>query len=216
MSAADAASGPDVPQGDGPDGGPQVLIGPRVRLRRWRDEDVEALAQMHADPEVMAHLMPLDRAGSDAAAARMRRHFADHGFGLWVIEAPGITPFVGYTGLVHVPYAAAFTPAVEIGWRIQRAYWGQGYVTEAARLSLKDGFERLELREVIALTVPANLRSRAVMARLHMTHDPAEDFDHPHVPPGHPLRRHVLYRLRRADFEARGALARGALPTDRP
>ncbi len=185
---------------------PDALIGERIRLRRWRPQDLDGLVAMHADPEVMQHLMPLDgRAGSDAAGARMRRHFDDHGFGLWVIEVPGVSAFIGYTGLVHVPYEAAFTPAVEIGWRIQRAYWGRGYVTEAARLSLTDGFERVGLQQVIALTVPANQRSRAVMVRLGMRHDPAEDFDHPNVPAGHPLRRHVLYRLERSDFLARQA-----------
>lgn len=183
---------------------PDALIGPRIRLRRWRPEDLDGLAAMHADPEVMRHLMPLDgRAGSDAAGARIQRHFDTYGFGLWVIEVPGVSAFIGYTGLVHVPYEAAFTPAVEIGWRIQRAYWGRGYVSEAARLSLQDGFGRIGLHDVIALTVPANVRSQAVMTRLGMRHDPAEDFDHPLVPAGHPLRRHVLYRLDRADFLAR-------------
>lgn len=182
-------------------GMPDVLTGARLRLRRWRADDLEGLARMHSDPEVMEHLMPIDgRAASDAVGARIQRHFEDHGFGLWVIEVPGVSSFIGYTGLVHVPYEAAFTPAVEIGWRIQRAYWGHGYVTEAARLSLVDGFERIGLEQVIALTVPTNRRSRAVMTRLGMRHDPAEDFDHPSVPDGHPLRRHVLYRLDRADF----------------
>lgn len=181
---------------------PENLAGPRVRLRQWRPEDREGLAAMQADPVVMEHLMPVaDRAASDAVADRIARHFAQHGFGLWVIEVPGVAPFIGYTGLVHVPYAAAFTPAVEIGWRIQKRFWGQGYVTEAARLSLRDGFDRLGLAEIIALTVPANTRSQAVMRRLGMTHDPREDFDHPLVPDGHRLRRHVLYRLARAAFE---------------
>lgn len=192
---------------------PDTLIGPRIRLRRWRPEDLDGLAAMHADPEVMRHLMPLaGRAGSDAAGARIQRHFDAHGFGLWVIDVPGVSAFIGYTGLVHVPYEAAFTPAVEIGWRIQRAYWGRGYVSEAARLSLHDGFGRLGLREVIALTVPANARSRAVMTRLGMRHDPAEDFDHPLVPTGHPLRRHVLYRLDRADFLTRQSSERPETP----
>lgn len=182
---------------------PDVLTGPRIILRRWRPEDLDGLAAMHADPEVMRHLMPIDgRAGSDAVGARIQRHFDTHGFGLWVIDVPGVSAFIGYTGLVHVPYEATFTPAIEIGWRIQRAYWGHGYVSEAARLSLQDGFGRLGLREVIALTVPANVRSQAVMTRLGMRRDPAEDFDHPLVPAGHPLRRHVLYRLARADFLA--------------
>ena len=184
----------------------EALVGPRVRLRLWRKADWDSLAQMLADPDVMEHLMPVNgRAESDAVAQRIERHFAAYGFGLWAMEVPGVSPFIGYTGLVHVPYAAAFTPAVEIGWRIQKAHWGHGYVTEAARLALADAFTRFGLKEVVALTVPANTRSQAVMHRLGMTRDPAEDFDSPLVPTGHRLKRHVLYRLTRAAFEAQPA-----------
>ncbi|GGF56043.1 acetyltransferase [Azorhizobium oxalatiphilum] len=182
---------------------PEAIQGPRIKLRLWRQSDWDGLAAMLADPEVMEHLMPVEgRAASDEVARRIERHFATHGFGLWAIELPGISPFIGYTGLVHVPFIATFTPAVEIGWRIQKAFWGQGYVSEAARLTLADGFSRLDLTEILALTIPANLRSQAVMRRLGMSHDPAEDFDHPSVPPGHRLRRHVLYRLSRETFMA--------------
>ncbi len=171
----------------------------RLLLRPWRAEDRDALWAMQSDPAVMEFLMPVpDRAASDAVADRIARHFADHGFGLWVVEVPGVTPFAGYCGLVHVPYVAHFTPAVEIGWRFLRASWGHGYATEAARACLRHGFDVLGLDEIIALTVPANRRSRAVMERLGMIHDPSDDFDIPTVPEGHRLRHHVLYRLPRS------------------
>jgi ribosomal-protein-alanine N-acetyltransferase len=94
-------------------------------------------------------------------------------------------------------FQAHFTPCVEIGWRLAREYWGHGYATEGARASLRFAFETLRLDEVVSFTVPANRRSRRVMERLGMTHNPADDFEHPDVPPGHPIRPHVLYRLRR-------------------
>lgn len=154
---------------------------------------------MQSDPRTMEFLMPvLDRAASDAVADRAEAHFARHGFGLWVVEAPGVTDFAGYCGLVHVPYAEHFTPAVEIGWRFDPAFWGRGYATEAARAALDFGFATLGLEEIVAITVPANLRSWAVMERLGMVRDEGGDFDLPSRPPGHPLRRQVLYRLRRS------------------
>ncbi len=181
-----------------------ALQTPRLILREWRDSDLEPLAANSADPEVMALLMgPIDRAASDAFAARCRDHFATHGFGLWALEAPGQAGFIGLAGLMIVPFAAPFTPAVEIGWRLARPFWGQGYATEAATAALEDGFGRLGLSEIVAYTTPANHRSRAVMARLGMSRDPDEDFDHPRVPETHPLRRHVLYRLSRAAWKDR-------------
>jgi RimJ/RimL family protein N-acetyltransferase len=111
------------------------------------------------------------------------------------LELPGQAPFIGFAGIQRVSFAAPFTPAVEIGWRLARRYWGLGLATEAARAALADGFGRCALREIVAFAVPANTRSLAVMARLGMTHDPDADFDHPNIAPGHKLRRHVLYRI---------------------
>jgi RimJ/RimL family protein N-acetyltransferase len=176
----------------------------RLILREWRDTDLETLAAMSADPEVMELLLgPMDRAESDALAGRCRAHFAEHGFGLWVVELPGEAAFIGLAGLIHVPFEAHYTPAVEIGWRLARPYWGHGYATEAAAAALDHGFNRLGLAEIVAITTPLNRRSQAVMARLGMRRDPAEDFDHPKVPAGHALRRHVLYRLPRAAWADR-------------
>jgi ribosomal-protein-alanine N-acetyltransferase len=169
----------------------------RVLLRPWRDTDLEAYARMALDPAVMEFLMPLpDRAASDAMAHRLQEHIDRHGFGFWAVELSGVCPFIGFTGLKHVGFDAGFSPAVEIGWRLESRYWGHGYATEAAGLALRDGFQRLSFAEIVALTVPANRRSRKVMERLGMTRTPEDDFDHPLIEPGHPLRRHVLYRLR--------------------
>ena len=182
------------------------LIGSRLLLRQWRDEDLPHFARLSVDPAVMAYLLPLPgRAAIDALAQRLRDHFTEHGFGFWAAELPGVCRFIGCIGLMHVGYQARFTPAVEIGWRLDPAYWGKGYATEAARLALHDGFERLGLPEIVALTVAANTRSRAVMQRLGMHHAEADDFDHPRVPDGHPLQRHVLYRLSHREWRQRSA-----------
>ncbi|MFG1344484.1 GNAT family N-acetyltransferase [Xanthobacter autotrophicus DSM 431] len=175
-----------------------TLTTPRLVLRPWRASDREGLWRMQADARTMEFLLPVpDRAASDAVADRAEAHFARHGFGLWVVEVPGATDFAGYTGLVHVPYQEHFTPAVEIGWRFHPAHWGHGYATEAAQAALAYGFGPLGLAEIVAITVPANLRSRAVMERLGMARVEGGDFDLPTTPQGHPLRRQVLYRLRR-------------------
>jgi RimJ/RimL family protein N-acetyltransferase len=126
---------------------------------------------------------------------RIGAHFGEHGFGLWAIELPGVAPFIGFAGLTWARFSAPFTPCVEVGWRLAFEHWGHGYATEAARLALGYGFGTLALSEVVSFTSATNLRSRAVMERLGMRRDPAEDFDYPSFPEGHPLRRHVLYRL---------------------
>lgn len=138
----------------------------------------------------------LDRAESDALADRIERHFERHGFGLWAVETRAGEPFVGFVGLQIPGFEADFTPCVEIGWRLGRASWGRGFATEAAAAALRFAFSDLALPEVVSFTVPGNRRSRAVMERLGMRRDPAENFEHPGLAPGHPLRAHVLYRLR--------------------
>ncbi|MGC2198601.1 MAG: GNAT family N-acetyltransferase [Stellaceae bacterium] len=163
----------------------------RLLLRPWRDEDIAAFAELSADPVVMQHLVPLP--GWDA---RRRAHWEEHGFGQWVVAIPDQASFIGVVGLETISYEAHFTPAVEVAWRLARDYWGKGYATEAAQAALDYGFEQLSLQEIVAMTVPANWRSRRVMERLGMTRSPEDDFDHPRLPEG-PLRRHVLYRLRK-------------------
>ncbi|GAB4364068.1 MAG: hypothetical protein Kow00114_20530 [Kiloniellaceae bacterium] len=140
---------------------------------------------------------PLSRAESDAVAARVRAFMAEHGFGWWAVEVPGEAPFIGFVGLWRPAFDEPFTPCVEVGLRLAREFWGRGYATEGARAALSFGFEDLGLAEIVSFTAASNLRSQAVMRRLGMTRDPADDFDHPSLPEGHPLRRHVLYRARR-------------------
>ena len=168
----------------------------RLLLRPWRDEDIAAFAEMSADPAVMEYLLPLSDRGLsvDAWVAQKHAHWDEHGFGQWVVELPAEASFIGVVGLETVSYEAHFTPAVEVAWRLARPYWGHGYATEAARAALDYGFDKLRLSEIVAVTVPANQRSRRVMERLGMSRTPGDDFDHPRLPEG-ALRRHVLYRL---------------------
>ncbi|HEY3912297.1 MAG TPA: GNAT family N-acetyltransferase [Stellaceae bacterium] len=176
--------------------GPVSLRTSRLLLRPWRDADLAAFAAMSANPAVMEFLLPIAQPGGcESWAARLQAHWRDHGFGRWAVEIPGVASFIGVVGLAWIPYEAHFTPAVEIAWRLARAYWGRGYATEAAGAALDYGFDSLGLREIVAVTVPANLRSRRVMERLGMMRAPEDDYDHPNVPEG-PLKRHVLYRLR--------------------
>ena len=136
----------------------------------------------------------LTRGESDELVGRIEAGFARDGFGLWAVEVREAGEFVGFAGLNPVEFEAPFTPAVEVGWRLARTAWGNGYATEAGRAALEFGFERVGLAEVVSFTTAANRRSRAVMERLGMSRDPADDFEHPSLPPGHPQRPHVLYR----------------------
>jgi ribosomal-protein-alanine N-acetyltransferase len=175
----------------------------RLLLRHWRDHDRVPFAAMNADPRVMEHFpAPLSRPESDALIDEFERRFDPRGFGLWALERRDDGTFIGFTGLAAVPWAALFTPAVEVGWRLAPDAWGHGYATEAAREAVRFGFEDVGLEQIVSFTVPANVRSRAVMERLGMTHDPTDDFDHPRLPEGDPLRRHVLYRLDHESWEA--------------
>ena len=175
----------------------------RLLLREWEASDLAHFAALNADARVMELLLgPMSRSESDALAQRMRARFEELGFGWWAVEAPGRASFVGALGLSAPRFSAPFTPCVEIGWRFAAEHWGQGYATEAARAVLRFGFEDMGLREIVAFTVPHNRRSRAVMERLGMTRREEDDFDHPLVERGHPLVRHVLYRLGREDWRA--------------
>ena len=168
----------------------------RLILRPWREDDFTPFAAMSADPKVMEHFpSTLTREESDAVAARLKAHIDTHGFGFWPLEVPGVAPFIGFAGLQHVSFNAPFVPAVEIGWRLAPQYWGVGYASEAARAALAHGFGPLGLSEIVSFTIPANARSQAVMRRIGMTRDEQGDFEHPRVPEGHPMRRHVLYRI---------------------
>ncbi len=171
---------------------------PRLCLRQWRDEDRAPFAAMNADPVVMEFFPDtLSHAESDAAVDRIREHIDRHGYGLWAVEVPGVADFIGFVGLAVPRFESHFTPCVEIGWRLAREHWGRGYATEAAHAALEFGFLDLALNEIVSFTATTNRRSQAVMERIGMTRSPDDDFDHPSLPEGHPLRRHVLYRAGR-------------------
>ena len=171
----------------------------RLLLRPWLASDREPFALLNARPTVMEHLpAALSRAESDAMIVRMEAHFDRHGFGAWAVEIPKVTPFAGFLGLTVPRFEAHFIPCVEIGWRLDEPYWGHGYATEGALVVAKFGFNVLHLNEILSFTAHSNTRSRRVMEKIGMTHTPADDFDHPALPVGHRLRRHVLYRLGRA------------------
>ncbi|HEV7956982.1 MAG: acetyltransferase, family protein [Microbacteriaceae bacterium] len=173
----------------------------RLLLRQWTDDDLDPFAQLNADPEVMRHFpAPLARPQSDVLAAVIRSRLDRDGWGLWAVEVTDATSplkghFIGFTGLTRQTFPAHFTPAIEVGWRLARHAWGNGFATEAARAAIAHGFTRLGLNEIVSMAALGNIRSRAVMERLGMTHDPGDDFEHPQVPQGSPLRAHVLYRL---------------------
>jgi len=172
-----------------------TLHGPRVQLRAWRDSDLDAFAALNADPEVMEFLpAALDCAQTAAMMARMQARLAEAGWGHWCLDVDGRC--AGFIGLSAPGFEAHFTPCIEIGWRLARWAWGHGLASEGARLALDHGFGALALPQIVSFTTAANERSRRVMERLGMQRNPADDFDHPRLT-GHPLRRHVLYRLNR-------------------
>ncbi len=157
---------------------------------------MDPLFAINGDPDSMRHFpAAMSRAESDAWAARMQAHIDQHGWGFWVVEHHADAAFAGVVGLMNIPWQARFTPAVEIGWRIAPAFRRDGLAFEAARLALGFGFGELGLPEVVAFTVPGNVASWRLMERLGMRAD--GDFDHPRLPEGHPLRRHLLYRIAR-------------------
>ncbi len=175
----------------------------RLKLRQWRDEDLAPWAELNADPEVMRYFpATLTPEASDEAAERHHGAIEERGWGLWAVEVIGGPEFIGSVGLNRPSFSAPFTPAVEVGWRLASSAWGHGYATEAAAAAISYGFNRLELDQIVSFTIVPNTPSRRVMEKLGMTHDPADDFDHPGFPDWD-LRRHVLYRLNAADWHPR-------------
>jgi RimJ/RimL family protein N-acetyltransferase len=174
----------------------------RLLLRRWRDSDRGPFAALNADEEVMEHFpSTLTREQSDASVDRIQKELADEPFGLWAVEVRDTGEFIGFVGLDRPRFDAWFTPAVEVGWRLARTAWGHGYATEAATEALRHGFEIVGLDEIVSFTTLSNLRSQRVMQRLGMARN--GEFDHPNIAPDHPMCRHVLYRLTRAEWSKR-------------
>jgi RimJ/RimL family protein N-acetyltransferase len=167
-------------------------------LRQWRESDLPALAALNADPEVMRHFpRPLTARESEEMLLRLKQSIEQHGWGLWAVDVDGTC--AGFTGLAKPCFAAAFTPCVEVGWRLARAFWGQSIAFEAARKAISYASSDLALEELVSFTTVANVRSRRLMERLGFLRNPAEDFLHPSLAPDDPLRPHVLYRKRLQD-----------------
>jgi RimJ/RimL family protein N-acetyltransferase len=167
----------------------------RLVLREWVDADLESFARMNADPVVMEHLpRVLGLPSSKRHMAAFQAHFDKHGYGLYVLERKEDGEFVGFVGLDHVDFKAKFTPAVELAWRLDYEYWGQGYASEAARAVLAHAKDTLKLKSVVAFTVSDNSRTIALMDKLGMAYQEGQDFDYPALKKGHPLGRFVLYR----------------------
>ena len=190
MTEPDTDPGPAIPR----------LATERLVLRAWREDDRESFAAMNADPRVMEHFRStLTRPESDALIDRIVDRWRLDGHGLWAVERRDDGAFLGFTGLAGLDGSPGIPQLVEIGYRFAVAAWGHGYATEAARRAVAWGFDVLGVDEIASWTALSNVRSQAVMRRIGMTHDPSDDFDHPRLPEGHPLRRHVMYRLRRPE-----------------
>src|ERR687889_1090441 len=180
---------------------PVELRTERLLLRQWRESDREAFAAMNCDPAVMEHFpAPLDRGASDAMLDRLRDDIAARGWGLWALQVPGADAAAGFVGLApagpEMPVRSLTDPPVEVGWRLAHEHWGRGYAPEAAAEVLRFAFTELRLPEVLSWTSEGNGRSRRVMAKIGLTHDPARDFDHPRTP-GWSGQRHVVYAVTR-------------------
>jgi 3-dehydroquinate dehydratase/shikimate dehydrogenase len=176
-----------------------VITTPRLALRQWRESDFEPFAALNADLRVRKFFPGLmSREESDQMAKKMSDMIAKKGWGFWAVSLLATDEYIGFIGIEEVFFQAHFTPAVEIGWRLAFSHWGKGYATEGAKASLKYGFENLHFKEIVSFTTFQNTRSRHVMEKIGMHHNPKDDFDHPKLPEGHPLRRHVLYRIQRA------------------
>lgn len=173
----------------------------RLILRKWCKADVDLFAEMNADPRVM-HYFPstLSYEQSAQLVERMKTHFDEYGFGLWAIEIKDQGRFAGFIGLAVPQFSAYFTPCVEIGWRLAVPFWNQGYASEGATAALAFGFTQCNLKEIVSFTAPANVASRRVMEKIGMSY--IDNFDHPALPDGDPLKRHVLYSINRPDWDA--------------
>lgn len=181
---------------------PILLNTPRLLLRPWKEADLALFAEMNRDPRVREFFPSLlKQEESDRMAHAYMSHIEIYGWGLWAVELKANGHFIGFIGLQHVDFVAPFTPAVEIGWRLAHPYWGNGYATEGALEALNCAFLQIKLPQVVSFAVYNNQRSQQVMKKIGMHHRPEEDFEHPLLPQGHPMRKHVLYRVSRDDWE---------------
>jgi RimJ/RimL family protein N-acetyltransferase len=177
-----------------------LIITERLILRPWKEEDFLPYAEMNADPRVREFFPSLlTREQSDAEVRRFQATYDRDGFCILAAELIATRQFAGFIGLQTMNFVvpSLSQPAVEIGWRLSTEHWGKGLATEGARGVIRYAFETQQLREIVAITVPTNIRSRRVMEKIGMKHLPELDFDHPRIPEGHPMRPHVLYALKK-------------------
>ena len=171
----------------------------RLILRGWQDSDLEPFSTITADPEVRRYYPNvLTKDETRLVIERIKSHVEKEGFGLWALELRETGEMIGYTGLSKPTIEAHFMPCVEIGWQIAKHHWGKGYAPEAAIKALEDGFSRLNLNEIVSFTSKLNSKSIRVMEKMGMLRNPKDDYMHPLLPDGHPLKPHVLYRLPKA------------------
>lgn len=183
----------------------KILETDRLLLRTWRDDDLEPFFAINQDPQVMEFFPSLqDLETTQRLITRSKEHLKAHSYSLYACERKDIRAFIGFIGLMTPHFDAHFTPAIEIGWRLASSAWGKGFATEGARAILEDGFQRLELSEIVSFTAKQNQKSIRVMEKIGLKHDAKDDFDHPKLEEGHPLRRHVLYRLSKERYFKRG------------
>ena len=174
----------------------KILETKRLVLREWEDKDIPPFVAMNQDPEVMKFFPSISSHQETLnLVTRMRKQFNEHGFTGFAVELKTTEEFIGFVGLMIPNFEAHFTPCVEIGWRIAKPYWNQGYATEAARAVLRAAFEKYNLEEIVSFTAAANKPSIRVMEKIGLRRDPKDDFFHPKLPKDHPLAKHVLYRL---------------------
>lgn len=176
----------------------KIIKTDRLIFRQWVEKDLKPFAELNADPLVREYFPSLlTREESDRQVKQFSEEISKNGYGFWAVSAPGVSDFIGFIGLSPVNFESYFTPAVEIGWRLAHEFWGKGYATEGAKAVLKYGFEILQLNEIVALTAINNTRSRRVMEKIGMHHNPKDDFDHPRAPLNNKLGRQALYRIQR-------------------
>ena len=170
---------------------------PRLILRQWRDTDYLPFAEMSANPEVMRYFPKvLTRAESDVYIDKLKAIIEKQGWGFWAVELKQTQQLIGLVGLHDQPTQFSFLPCVEIGWRLDQAFWGKGYAKEAANAALDFAFNHLQLETVVSFTTLENLRSEALMKSLGMRK--LAEFQHPALAQDHPLSWHVLYEIQQS------------------
>lgn len=175
----------------------------RLILRSFQMTDLDTMAAIDADPKVCEFLPALGtRENTTAVIKRIMTHEQQKGYSLYAVELKAMHKMIGWIGLIAPSFEDHFTPAVEIGWRLASQHWNQGFATEGATAVLDYAFTTLRLEEVVSFTTEKNMASRRVMEKIGLQHDLKDDFNHPNLP-GHPLEKHVLYRLKRSQYLSR-------------